>query len=152
MLGTAKPTHRKSISWPITRGRDVSKRTLIEFTIISNEIQYIVIRNSKLAGPRRSASRWTNQQRKTTPIAHPLRSMRDKRKTVILSLNKSGRNARMKLRSDFREAVTSMHPLHRESGEERPKPIPFQQYQRWHSSSSSSSTSWWQWNENWWIS
>ena len=77
VLGTAKPTHRKSISWAITRGRDVSKRILKEFTIVSNEIQYIVIRNSKLAGPRRSASRWTSWHRKTTPTAHPLRNMRD---------------------------------------------------------------------------
>ena len=48
------------------------------------------------------------------------------------SLNTSGRNAPMKLRSDFREAVTIMNRLHRESGEERPEPIPFHQYQRWH--------------------
>ena len=57
----------------------------------------------------------------------------------------------MRLRSDFREAVTIMNRLHRESGEGRPEPIPFHQYQRWHSSSSSSS-SWWQWNQNWWSS
>ena len=74
------------------------------------------------------------------------------RRNGYITLNKSGRNALMKLRSDFREAVTIMNRLHRESGEERPEPIPFHQYQRWHSSSSSSSTSWWQWNENWWSS
>ena len=68
-----------------------------------------------------------------------------------ISLSESGRNAPMKLRSDFRTAVTLMNRLHREPGEERPEPIPFHQHQRWHSSSSSS-TSWWQWNENWWIS
>ena len=53
----------------------------------------------------------------------------------------------MKLRSDFRTAVTILNRLHRESGEERSEPIPFHQYQRWHSSSSSS-TSWWQWIKN----
>ena len=63
-----------------------------------------------------------------------------------ITLNKSGKNAPMRLRSDFRAAVTEMNRLHRESGEERAEPIPFQQYQRWHQSSSSSS--WWQWNEN----
>ena len=73
-------------------------------------------------------------------------------KNWYITLNKSGRNAPMKLRSDFREALTNMHRLHRESGEERPEPIPLYQYQRWHSSSSSSSTSWWQWNEHWWSS
>ena len=59
------------------------KKNFDEFTIVSNEIQYFVIRNSKLAGPRRSASRWTSWHRKTTPTAHPLRSMRDIRKTGI---------------------------------------------------------------------
>ena len=66
------------------------------------------------------------------------------KKNWYMSLNKSGRNAPMKLRSDFREAVTIMNRLHRESGEERPERIPFHQFQGWHSSSSSSSTSWWQ--------
>ena len=72
-------------------------------------------------------------------------------KNWFTSLNKSGKNAPMRLRSDFREALTNMHRLHRESGEERPEPIPFHQYQRWQSSSSSSS-SWWHWNQNWWCS
>ena len=74
------------------------------------------------------------------------------KKNWYISLNKSGRNAPMKLRSDFREALTNMHRLHRESGEERPEPIPLYQYPMWHSSSSLSSTSWWQWNEHWWSS
>ena len=59
VLGTAKLKHRKSISWPTMRGGDVSKRNVKEFTIASNEIQHFVICNSKLAGLRRSASRWT---------------------------------------------------------------------------------------------
>ena len=83
VLGTAKLRHWKSISLPTMRGRDVSKRNLKEFTIASNEIQHIVIRNSKLAGLRRSASRWTNLHRKTAPVAHPLRSSREKRKTGL---------------------------------------------------------------------
>ena len=61
------------------------------------------------------------------------------------SLNTTGRNAPMELRSDFSEALTKLHRLHCESGEERLAPIPFWQYQKWHPSSSSSSTSWWQW-------
>ena len=83
VLGTATLRHRKSISRSTTRGRDVSRKNLMEFTIVSNEIQYIVIRNSKLAGLRTSASRWTNWHRRTTPTAHPLRSMRDLGKTGI---------------------------------------------------------------------
>ena len=40
---------------------------------------------------------------------------------------KSGKNAPMRPRSDFRAAVTIMNRPHRESGEERPEPIPFHQ-------------------------
>ena len=67
------------------------------------------------------------------------------KKNWWISLNKSGRNAPSKLRSDFSEALTKLHRLHQESGEERLAPIPSWQYQKWHPSSSSSSTSWWQW-------
>ena len=56
---------------------DVSKRNLKEFTTVSNEIRYIVIRNSKLAGPRRSASQWICWHRKTTPTAYLMRNMRE---------------------------------------------------------------------------
>ena len=74
------------------------------------------------------------------------------KKNWSISLNTSGRNEPMKLRSDFSEALTKLHRLHRESGEERFAPIPSWQYQKWHPPSSSSSTSWWQWNDSWWSS
>ena len=74
------------------------------------------------------------------------------KKNWWISLNKSGKIGPMRDRSDFNEALTKMHRLHRESGEERLAPIPFYQYQRWHPSSSSSSTLWWQWNDSWWSS
>ena len=48
-----------------------------------------------------------------------------------LTLNKSGKNAPMRLRSDFRAVVTIKNRLHREPGAERAEPI---QYQRWHPS------------------
>ena len=67
-----------------------------------------------------------------------------------LTLNESVKNAPMRLRSDFRAAVPLKNRLHRESGEERAEPIPFQQYQRWHPSSSSSS--WWNCDRSWWSS
>ena len=79
---------------------------------------------------------------------HSYRPSRDEfqryQKQWYLTLNKSGK------RCDFRTAITLMNRLHRESGEERPEPIPFKQYQRWHPSSSSSS--WWNWDKNWWSS
>ena len=61
-----------------------------------------------------------------------------------LTLNKSGKNGPMKLRSDFRAAVSMKNRLHHESGEQIEEPISPEQYSRWHPSSS---TSWW--NKNW---
>ena len=57
-----------------------------------------------------------------------------------LTSNKSGKNAPMRLRQDFRAAVSLKNRLHRESGEEVAEPTSPQQYRRWHSSSSNS---WW---------
>ena len=151
VLGTPKQRHRKSISLSTMRGGDVPQRILMEFSIVSNEIRYIMIRNSELAGPTRSASQDKSAQENHSYCPSSEECERY-RKNWYISLNKSGRNAPMKLRSDFREAVTSLHRLHRESGEECPEPIPSYQYQRWHSSSSSSTTSRWQWDENWWSS
>ena len=74
------------------------------------------------------------------------------RKNWWISLNNSGKTGPMRDRSDFNDALTKLHRLHRESGEERLAPIPYWQYQKLHPSSSSSSTSWWQWNDSWWSS
>ena len=54
-----------------------------------------------------------------------------------LTLNESIKNAPMRLRPDFRAAVSLKNRLH-ESGEEVAQPISPQVYRRWHSSSSDS--------------
>ena len=124
------------------------KRILKEFTIVSNEIQYIVIRNSTLDGLRRSSSQWINWHRKTTPTAYPMRNMRDIKNIGISHWTNRAKNAPMRLRSDFRTAVTLMNRRHRESREEPPEPIPFHQYQKSGGyPSSSSKSSWWQWEK-----
>ena len=131
VLGTVKLKHRSSIISPSTRGiyvaKDLTARKNItkEFTTVSNEIQCIVIRNSKLAGPSRSASKWISWHRRITPTVYPEMKFQRYQKQWYLTLNKSGNNAPMRLRSDFRDAVTIKNRLHRESGEERAKPIPF---------------------------
>ena len=61
VLDTAKLKNRKSTIFPSTRGRDAEKELTIkknitkEFMIVFKETKSIVIRNSKLAGPDRSA-------------------------------------------------------------------------------------------------
>ena len=66
-----------------------------------------------------------------------------------LTLHKSGKNAPMRLRQDFRAAISLKNRLHRESGVEIAEPITPQQYRRWHSSSSDS---WWDTSKSWWSS
>ena len=66
-----------------------------------------------------------------------------------LTLNKSGKNGPMRLRPDFRAAVSLRNRLHRESGEQVAEPISPQQYRRCHLSSS---TSWWDTSEWKWKS
>ena len=64
-----------------------------------------------------------------------------------LTLNKSGKNVPMRLRSDFRAAASIKNRLHRESGEQVEEPISPEQYRIWQLSSS---TSWWDKSEwNW---
>ena len=128
------------------------KKVLKEFTIAFRKIQHFVNRNSALIELKKYASRWTRTRRKISPIACRKTSTIDTKRSWWISLNTSGRNEPMKLRSDFSDALTKLHRLHRESGEERLAPIPSWQYQKWHPSSSSSSTSWWQWNDSWWSS
>ena len=70
-------------------------------------------------------------------------------RTMYLTLNKAGKNGPMKLRSDFRAAVSMKNRLHHESVEKVEEPIHPDQYRRWHPSSS---TSWWnksEWNWKW---
>ena len=57
-----------------------------------------------------------------------------------LTLNKSGENAPVRIRPDFRAAVSLKNRLHRESGEQVAEPVSPHQCWRWHSSSSDS---WW---------
>ena len=83
VLGTVKLKHRNSTISASTRGRDVAeeltarKNITKEFTIVFFETTYIVNRNSKLAGPSRSASQWRSWHRKTTPTVYPEMNSRD---------------------------------------------------------------------------
>ena len=55
-----------------------------------------------------------------------------------LPLNKSGKNGLVKLRSEFRAAVSIKNRPHHESGEQVEEPIHPDQYSRWHPSSTTS--------------
>ena len=69
-----------------------------------------------------------------------------------ISLNKSGdTGGPLRNRSDFNQALSTLNRLHRESGGQQLRPMPYWMYQQRQPSSSSSST-WWQWSESWWSS
>ena len=83
VLATVKLKHRYSTIPSSARGRDVAKELTArknitkEITVVFFETKYIVNRNSKLAGPSRSASRWTSWHRRITPTVYPERNSRD---------------------------------------------------------------------------
>ena len=118
----------------------LQKGVLKEFTIGSRKILNFVTRNSELIDRTEAICIQMDELAQKDFTYRPsLEEFERLKKTWTISLNTSGRNAPMKLRSDFSEALTKMH---RESGEERLAPFLFWQYQKWHPSSSSSSTSW----------
>ena len=139
VLGTVELKHRNSTVSPSTRGRDVAKR------VDGQEEHYEGIHDRFLRDQVFRDSQlkigWTEQKciemDKLAQQEHSYRLFKRYQGQWYLTLNKSGNNAPMRLRSDFRAAVTIKNRLHRESGEERAEPIPIQQYQRWHPSSSS---------------
>ena len=117
------------------------------FTIDFSEIQFLVNHSSKSDGQNNSAKRWTNLQKKTIRVISLQRNLKRHQGQRYLTLNKPGKNGPMRLRPDFRAAVSLKNRLHRESGEQVEEPISPEQYRRWHPSSS---TSWWDKSEwNW---
>ena len=71
---------------------------------------------------------------------------------ATISLNKSGdTGGPLRNRSDFNQALSTLNCLHRESGGQQLRPMPYWKYQQRQPSSSSSST-WWQWSGSWWSS
>ena len=86
---------------------------------------------------------WTEQKcKECDELAqedHTYRLTREEKKRYqgqwYLTLNKAGKNGPMKLRTDFRAAVSMENRLHHESGERGEEPIHPDQYNRWHPSS-----------------
>ena len=133
-----------------TRGRDAAKELTLKvniskvFTIDFSETKSIVNHNSQSDGQNKSAKSWTNLQKKTIHIVSLQRKEKVPRRMVSLLQKKSGQNGPMKLRSDFRAAVSMKNRIHHESGEQVEVPISSGKYSIWHPSSSTS-----RWNKNW---
>ena len=139
--------------WPGMRGRDAVRKStpkvniLQVFTIDFSEIHFIVNHNSQSDGRNKSAKSGMNLRKKIIHTNSLQRKGEDTKGQWYLTLNKAGKNGPMKLRPDFRAAVSIKNRLHRESGGKVEEPIYPEQYMRWHPSSS---TSWWDKSEwNW---
>ena len=116
VLGTVKLKHRNRPISPSMRGRDVAKELTArknitkEFTIVFFETKNIVNRNSKLAGP----SRKCIEMIKLAHEDHSYRLSREEFKRYqgqwYLTLNKSGKNAPMRLRIRLPSCSHSQEP------------------------------------------
>ena len=136
------------------RGRDAARKLTLKvdilqvFTIDSSEIQFF-FRESQLAiGWTEPKCKELDELAKEDHTYHlSPEEFRRYQGHWYLTLNKSGKNGPMKLRSSFRAAVSVKNRLHHESGEQVEEPISPEQYRKWHPSSN---TSWWDKSEwNW---
>ena len=142
----------KNIIWPITWKRDAWKGSSQGSMIVSCEIMYSVNGCSKTIEMKMFVVNGTILQKKITPIECQNQNTFTTNKNWWISFNKSGNTTEpMRKRSDFNQALSTLHHLHREAGERQLRPTPYWKYQQRQPSSSSSST-WWQWSESWWSS
>ena len=146
VLDMARPKYKKSTIWLGMRGRDIGRKSTLKvnilqvFTIDFSEIQLIV----KSDGQSKIAKRWTNLRKEDHTFHLSPEEKKRYQGQWYLTLNKAGKNALMRRRSDFRAAVSLKNRLHHESGEQIEEPISPEQYSIRHPSSS---TSWW--DKNW---
>ena len=104
-----KLKHRKSILWSTTRGKKHQKN-MKEFTIVSYEIHYIVTRNSKIGCTEEKCIAMDKLAQEDHSYHLPREEYLRYQKHWYLTFNKSGKNAPMKLRSDFRESSHNNEP------------------------------------------
>ena len=121
VLDMAKPKNKMSTTWPGMRGKDAARKLTLKvnilqvFTIDSSEIQFIVNHNSQSDGQNKKCKEWDGFAKED----HTYRLTPEEKKRYqgqwFLTLNKSGKNGPMKLRSDFRAPVSLKNRLHHES-------------------------------------
>ena len=152
VLDMAKPMNKENTIWPGMRGRDAVRKStptvdiLHVFTIDSSEIQFY--RESQLAigWTESKCKEWDELAKEDHAYHLSTEEFKRYQGPRYLTLKKSGKNGPMRLRPDFRAAVSLKNRLHYESGEQVEEPIFPDQYRIW---SPSSSTSWWdksEWN------
>ena len=129
VLDMARPKNKQSTIWPGMRGRDAARKLTLMvdfFTGIHDRfLRDPVYRESQLAigWTEQKCKEWDEHAQKD----HTYRATPEEKKRYqgqwYLTLNTSGKNGSMKLRSDFRAAVSFKNRLHHESGEQVEEPI-----------------------------
>ena len=145
VLDSAKPRYKENATWLGMRERDAARESTQGEHLTGIHDRFLrdpVYRESQLAigWTEQTCKEWDELCERRSYISSHSREYRRYQGQWYLTLNKSGKNGPMKLRSDFRAAVSIKNRLHRESGEKVEEPISPEQYRRWHPSSS---TSWW---------
>ena len=99
VLDMARPKYKKSTIWRCCKKVDSQGEHFTGIHDRFSEIQFIVNHNSQSDGQNKSAKRWTNSQKKTIHFISLQRNRKYQRQWY-LTLNRSGKNGPMKLRSD----------------------------------------------------
>ena len=137
VLDTVKLKNRKSTILPGMRGRDAARKLTLKvniskvFTIVFSEAKSIVNHKLQVGWTEQKCIEMDELAKQNHTYHLSTEEFKRYQGQWYLTVNKSGKNAPMRLRSDFRAAVSLNNRLHRESGEQVAEPIPPQQYRRW---------------------
>ena len=142
----------KTIIWSIIWKRDASKEDSQGSMIVSCEIMFFVNVCSNMIEMKMFVWTGTILQNKISPIECQKQNIFTTDKIGgSLTIKSGDTGGPLRNRSDFNQALSTSKRLHRESGGQQLRPMPYWKYQQRQSSSSSSST-WWQWSGSWWSS
>ena len=123
VLDMARPRYKENTTWLGMRGRHAARKStpkvniLQVFTIEFSEIQ--VYRESQLA----KCKEWDELAKEHHTYNLTQEEKRRYKGRWFLTLNKTGKNELVKLRSDYRAAVIMKNRLHHKSGEPIEEPI-----------------------------
>ena len=146
VLDMARPKYKESTIWLGMRGRDAVRKSTLKgnilqvFTIDFSEIQIYHESQLAIGSTEQKCKEWDGLAKEDHTYHLTPEEKKRYQGQWYLTLNKAGKNWPMKLRSDFRAAVSMKNRLHHESGEQVEERLHPNQQRRWHSSSSAS---WW---------
>ena len=129
VLDTARSRYKENATWLGMRGRDAVRKSTPKVNIFTGIhdrfLRDPVYRESQLVigWSEQKCKEWDEHAKEDHTYKLTPEEKRRYKGQMYLTLNKAGKNGPMKLRSDYRAAVTMKNLLHHEAGEPIEEPI-----------------------------